>query len=39
LFPFGIGMLIALVLMPRLINKAFKKFGKSMLSIFWRINF
>ena len=31
LFPFGIGMLMALVLMPRLINKAYKKFGKSML--------
>jgi putative membrane protein len=34
LFPFGIGMLIALVLMPRLINKAYKKFGKSMLVFF-----
>ena len=34
LFPFGIGMLMALVLMPRLINKAYKKFGKSMLIFF-----
>ena len=34
LFPFGIGMLMALVLMPRLINKAYKKFGKSMLVFF-----
>ena len=34
LFPFGIGMLMALVLMPRFINKAYKKFGKSMLVFF-----
>ena len=34
LFPFGIGMLMALVLMPRLINKAYKKFGKSMFVFF-----
>ena len=34
LFPFGIGMLMALVLMPRLINKAYKKFGKSTLVFF-----
>ena len=34
LFPFGVGMLMALVLMPRLINKAYKKFGKSMLVFF-----
>ena len=34
LFPFGVGMLMALVLMPRLINKAYKKFGKSMLIFF-----
>ena len=34
LFPFGIGMLMGLVLMPRLINKAYKKFGKSMLVFF-----
>ena len=34
LFPFGAGMLMALVLMPRLINKAYKKFGKSMLVFF-----
>lgn len=34
LFPFGIGMFMALVLMPRLINKAYKKFGKSMLVFF-----
>jgi uncharacterized membrane protein len=27
-------MLMALVLMPRLINKAYKKFGKSMLVFF-----
>ena len=34
LFPFGVGMLMALVLMPRLINKAYKKFGISMLVFF-----
>ena len=34
LLPFAIGMLIALILMPRLINKAYKKFGKSVLVFF-----
>jgi len=34
LLPFGIGMLAALVLMPRLINKAYKKYGKSILVFF-----
>jgi len=34
LFPFGIGMLMALVLMPRFINKAYKKFGNSILVFF-----
>ena len=34
LLPFAIGMLLALILMPRLINKAYKKFGKSVLIFF-----
>ena len=34
LLPFAIGMLLALILMPRLINKAYKKFGKSVLVFF-----
>ena len=34
LFPFGIGMALAIFLMPRLINKAYKKFGKSILVFF-----
>ena len=34
LLPFGIGMLVALGLMPRLINKAYKKYGKSILVFF-----
>ena len=34
LLPFGIGMFAALVLMPRLINKAYKKYGKSILVFF-----
>ena len=34
LLPFAIGMLMALILMPRLINKAYKKFGKSVLIFF-----
>lgn len=34
LLPFAIGMLTALILMPRLINKAYKKFGKSVLVFF-----
>ena len=34
LLPFAIGMLMALILMPRLINKAYKKFGKSVLVFF-----
>ena len=34
LLPFGIGMLGALILMPRLINKAYKKFGKLILVFF-----
>ena len=34
LLPFAIGMLAALILMPRLINKAYKKFGKSVLVFF-----
>ncbi len=29
-----VGMLAALILMPRLINKAYKKFGKSVLVFF-----
>ena len=34
LLPFGIGMLCALILMPRLINKAYEKFGKLILVFF-----
>ena len=34
LIPFGVGMLFALFLMPRLINKAYIKFGKSILLFF-----
>ena len=34
LLPFAIGMLAALILMPRLINKAYKKFGKTVLVFF-----
>ena len=34
LLPFGIGMIFALVLMPRLINKAYKQYGKSILVFF-----
>ena len=34
LLPFAIGMLAALILMPRLISKAYKKFGKSVLVFF-----
>ena len=34
LLPFAVGMLAALILMPRLINKAYKKFGKSVLVFF-----
>ena len=34
LLPFAIGMLIALILMPRIINKAYEKYGKSILIFF-----
>jgi len=34
LIPFGMGMLFALFLMPRVINKAYIKFGKSILVFF-----
>ena len=34
LFPFGIGMLIAVTIMPRFINKAYSKYGKSILVFF-----
>ena len=34
LLPFAIGMLMALILMPRLINNAYKKFGKTVLVFF-----
>ena len=34
LMPFGIGMALALGLMPRLINKAYEKYGKSILVFF-----
>jgi len=34
LLPFGIGMLAALVLMPKLINKIYEKYGKSILIFF-----
>ena len=34
LFPFAFGMLVAITVMPRLINKAYKKFGNSILVFF-----
>ena len=34
LFPFGIGMLLAVTTMPRFINKAYTKYGKSILVFF-----
>ena len=34
LVPFVFGMLIALLIMPRLINKAYEKYGKSILIFF-----
>ena len=34
LFPFGIGMLIAIAIMPRFINNAYEKHGKSVLVFF-----
>jgi len=34
LFPFGIGMLLAVTIMPRFINKAYSKYGKSILVFF-----
>ena len=34
LIPFAIGMLIALIVMPRIINKAYEKYGKSILIFF-----
>ena len=34
LVPFVFGMLIALIIMPRLINKAYEKYGKSILIFF-----
>jgi len=34
LLPFGLGMLLALIIMPRLINKAYEKYGKSILVFF-----
>ena len=34
LLPFGVGMLISLAIMPRLINKAYTKYGKSILVFF-----
>ena len=34
LFPFGIGMLFAVAIMPRFINKAYQKYGKSILVFF-----
>jgi len=34
LFPFGIGMLLAVTIMPRFINKAYEKYGKSILVFF-----
>ena len=34
LLPFGIGMLTALALMPKLINKVYEKYGKSILVFF-----
>ena len=34
LFPFAFGMLVAVIIMPRLINKAYKKFGNLILVFF-----
>ena len=34
LFPFGIGMLLAVTIMPRFIDKAYSKYGKSILVFF-----
>ena len=34
LFPFGIGMLLAVTIRPRFINKAYSKYGKSILVFF-----
>ena len=34
LFPFGIGMLLAVTIMPRFINNAYSKYGKSILVFF-----
>ena len=34
LLPFAIGMLLALIVMPRIINKAYEKYGKSILIFF-----
>ena len=34
LLPFGLGMLAALIIMPRLINKAYEQYGKSILVFF-----
>ena len=34
LFPFAMGMLIALVVMPRLINMVYEKFGRVILVFF-----
>ena len=34
LIPFGIGMIFALIVMPRLINKAYKVYGRSILIFF-----
>ena len=34
LFPFGIGMLLAVTIMPRFINMAYSKYGKSILVFF-----
>tara|TARA_Y100000768_G_scaffold283839_1_gene218457 strand:+ start:9314 stop:10012 length:699 start_codon:yes stop_codon:yes gene_type:complete len=34
LLPFGLGMLLALIIMPRLINKVYEKYGKSILVFF-----
>ena len=34
LFPFAIGMLVAAIIMPRIINRAYDKYGKSILVFF-----
>ena len=34
LFPFGIGMLFAVAIMPRFINQAYQRYGKSILVFF-----